>query len=53
MQLPLIEGVKVPANTLDIKRVFIEIANLDLVPAESINNEFIYFPEDDPYNLNF
>ena len=53
MQLPLIEGVKVSANAVRIIRVFIEIANLELVPSEDINNEILYFPEDDPYNRNF
>ena len=45
--------IKFPANVMLINRVFIKIANFELIPSEEINDKLLYFPEEDPYNLNF
>ena len=47
------EGVKVPANVMLINKVFLEIASFEVIPSENINDELFYFPEEDPYSLNF
>ena len=47
------EGIKFPANSMLINQVFLEIANFEVLPSEKINDELFYFPEEDPYNLNF
>ena len=47
------EGIKFPANTMLINKVFLEIANFEIIPSEEINKDLFYFPEEDPFNLNF
>ena len=47
------ESVKYPANAMLINQAFIEIANFEVIPSEKINNELFYFPEVDPFSLNF
>ena len=47
------EGIKFPANVMLINELFIEISSFEIVPSEDINNELFYFPEVDPFSLNF
>ena len=47
------EGIKFPANAMLINKAFIEIANFEVIPSEEINSWLFYFPEVDPYSLNF
>ena len=47
------EGIRFPANTMLINKVFLEIANFEIIPSDLINDEIFYFPEEDPFNLNF
>ena len=53
LQLPLIEGIKFPANAKLINQALREIANFEVIPSEKINNKLFYFPEVDPFSLNF
>ena len=47
------EVIKFPANSMLINQALIEIANFEVIPSEEINKQLFYFPEEDPYNLNF
>ena len=47
------EGIKYPANAMLINRVVMEISNFELLPSEEINNKLFYFPEVDPFSINF
>ena len=47
------EGIKFPANAMLINKAFIEIANFEVIPSGEINDQLFYFPEVDPYSLNF
>ena len=47
------EGIKFPANSMLINKTLIEISNFELIPSETINDKLFYFPEEDPYSLNF
>ena len=47
------ESIKFPANAMLINQVFIEIANFEVIPSEKINDKLFYFPEVDPFSLNF
>ena len=47
------ENIKFPANVMMINQIFTEIANFEVIPSDEINGELFYFPEEDPYNLNF
>ena len=53
LQLPLMEGIKFPANTMVINQVFIEIASFEIIDSEKINDEIFHFPEVEPFSLNF
>ena len=47
------EGIKFPANVMLINKAFIEIANFEVIPSGEINDWLFYFPEVDPFSLNF
>lgn len=47
------EGIKFPANAMIINQAIIEIANFELIPSGEINDKLFYFPEVDPFSLNF
>ena len=47
------EGVQVPANVMLINKALLEITNFEVIPSENINDKLFYFPEEDPYSLNF
>ena len=47
------ENIKFPANVMMINQVFTEIANFEVIPSEKINERLFYFPEEEPFNLNF
>ena len=55
VQLPLMEGIKFPANASSMNEVFLDISNFEIISSEMINDELelFYLPEVDPYNLNF
>ena len=53
VQLPLMEGIKFPANSMIINQVMIEIAEFEIVDSEKINKKLFYFPEMEPFSLNF
>ena len=42
-----------PANAMSVTKMIIEIATFELYPTEEMNQEMFYFPETEPYNLNF
>ena len=47
------ESVKFPANVRMINQKLIEITNFELISSEKINNKLFYFPEEEPFSLNF
>ena len=47
------ENIKFPANAMLINSVLIEIANFEVISSEDINKKYFYFPEVDPFSLNF
>ena len=38
---------------MTITKMVIQIANFEVIPSSMLNAELFYFPEEDPYNLNF
>ena len=47
------DSVRMPANAMVITEIIIQIATFELVPTDEINSEIAYFPEEEPYSLNF
>lgn len=46
-------NVKFPANAELFNGYMIEIAGFDILPTEFLLDKIMYFPEEDPLNLNF
>ena len=46
-------NVKFPANAELFNGLIIEIALFDILPAEYMLDFIMYFPQEDPLNLNF
>ena len=38
---------------MQINKVLVDIANFELFDSQKINQKLFYFPEEEPYNLNF
>ena len=38
---------------MSINQVFTELANFELFSSEKINEDLFFFPEEDPFSLNF
>ena len=51
--LPLMEGIKFPANVMLINKALIDISEFEVISSEDINKKLFYFPEVDPFTLNF
>ena len=51
--LPLFSQLKFPGNASLMNSIMISIATFDLIDTESIDDQMYYFPEEDPFNLNF
>ena len=49
----MIDGLKFPANALEVIRNMIDLATFDLLPTEFLDSEIYYWPEMDPYTVNF
>ena len=47
------ESIKFPAKTMLINKAIIDISNFEVIPSETINKMLFYFPEEDPFSLNF
>ena len=47
------EDVRLPANAMSVTRMITEIATFELIDSETINQMMFYFPETEPYSLNF
>ena len=51
--LPLMDNVRLPANAMTFTQILIQIATFEVVPTDEINSQISYFPEEEPYSLNF
>lgn len=51
--LPLMEGIKFPANVMLINKALIDVTEFEVISSEDINKKLFYFPEVDPFTLNF
>ena len=49
----MIEGLKFPANAMEVIQNMIDLATFDLLPTEFLDAEIYYWPEMDPYTVNF
>jgi len=46
-------NIKFPANAELFNGFMIEIALFDILPSEDMLEAMIYYPQDEPFNLNF
>ena len=46
-------AIKFPANAESFNGFMIQIAVFDIIPSEYILDKVVYFPQEDPFNLNF
>ena len=51
--MPLLTKLKFPGNSQLMNGILIKIATFDLIPIEVLDEAIYYFPEEDPFNLNF
>ena len=51
--MPLLTRLKFPGNSQLMNSILISIATFDLIPTDFIDEQLYYFPEEDPFNLNF
>ena len=51
--MPMMKNVKYPANALIFTMFLMEIANLDLIPTEIIEDIAYYLPEPIAFSINF
>ena len=51
--LPMIAGLKFPANAMMVIDFMIQLATFDLIPTSSIDEEVFYWPESDPFSVSF
>lgn len=45
--------LKIPANAMEAIANLVEIATFDVIPVSSLEEEIYYFPEADPFTVNF
>ena len=50
--MPL-SNIKFPANAEGFNGFMMQIAVFDIIPADYILDKVVYFPQEDPFNLNF
>ena len=53
VHMPMLQGLKFPANSMTIVGQMIKLATFDLIPTEIIDVELYYWPEEDPFSINF
>lgn len=53
VHLPMYMGLKFPANAMMVIEEMIKLATFDLIPTEGIDSEIHYWPETDPFSVNF
>ena len=53
VHMPMLQGLKFPANSMTIVGQMIKLATFDLIPTEIIDAELYYWPEEDPFSINF
>ena len=51
--MPLFERLKFPANATDFSAIIIQLVTFDLFPTYLFEERLFYFPEEDPFSLNF
>ena len=51
--MPMYDHLKFPANAMMITNEMIKIATFDLIPTDVVFNAVFYFPDNDPFSLNF
>ena len=51
--LPMLEGLKFPANAMQVIEFMVQLATFDLVPTTYIDEQMFYWPESDPFSVNF
>ena len=49
----MFEGLKFPANAMMVIEQMIKLATFDLIPTEFIESEMYYWPESEPFSVNF
>ena len=50
--MPLYE-LKFPANLMIVNNSMIQLSTFEILPSEAILNEMFFFPDADPFSLNF
>jgi len=51
--MPMMKNVKYPANAMIFTMFLMNVANLDLIPTEVIEDALYYLPEPFPFSINF
>ena len=51
--MTLLTKLKFPGNSQLMNYHLLKIATFEIVPIEFIDEKIYYFPEEDPFNLNF
>ena len=51
--MPLYEKLNFPASAMLLTKEFIKIGTFDLIPTDWLNDLIWYFPDEDPFSLNF
>ena len=51
--MPMLRNLKFPGNAMMLNEVIISVATFDLIPTDLLDEQLYYFPEEDPYSLNF
>lgn len=52
-KLPMIGESKFPANAMEATASLVEIATFNIIPVSSLEEQIYYFPEADPFTVNF
>ena len=51
--IPILEDLKMPANTMMVTKQLIKFATFDIIPTVYIDKMIWYFPDGEAFNLNF
>ena len=53
IQIPLMLKLKIPGNVQFVSTFLVTIATFDLIPTDKLNDYLYYFPEEEPFSINF
>ena len=53
VNLPLIDKMKFPANAMMVNEFIVDFVTFDLIPVDWLDQKIHYWPDFDPFSLNF